>query len=157
MAWFIVLGLIGLGLGLILLEFIFIPGTTVVGFIGLACAGYGIYLGYESFGSTVGTVILCISGSITLGGLYFSLKSGAWEKLSLKGTIKSKVNEDESLPIVGDIGTTTSVLRPSGSVDFDGAIREVHTLSGFVESRQKVRVIKVEGRKIWVEEAKEFL
>lgn len=156
MAWLIVLGLIGLGLTLILLEFVFIPGTTIVGFIGLACAAYGVYLGYEYFGSTVGSVTLIASSLIALGGFYFSLKSGAWEKFSLKETITSKVNEDDSLPIVGDIGLSTSVLRPSGRVDFEGELREVHTLGGFVEAGKKVRVIKVEGRKIWVEEAKEF-
>ncbi len=156
MAWAIVLGLIILGLALLMVEFVFIPGTTVVGFVGLACAGYGVYLGYSYFGNTIGTGILMSTSALTLAAFYFSLKSGVWEKFALKGSIKSKVNEDHIMPILGDIGVTVSSLRPLGKADFDGDLREVASISQLINSGVKVRVVKVEGHKIWVEEAKEF-
>lgn len=156
MEWAIVIGLVVLGLVLLILEFIFIPGTTVIGFIGLVATGCGIYLGYSYFGNTIGTGILLSTGGATLATLYFSLKSGAWERFSLKGSIRSKVNEDDVLPITGDIGITTSSLRPVGNAEFDGQLHEVASRSGFVERGKKVRIIKIESRKIWVEEAKEF-
>lgn len=157
MDWLIVLALIVFGLGLILLEFIFIPGTTVVGFVGLACAALGIYWSYEKFGVITGTSVLSISMLITLGGLYYSLKSGVWDKLSLKNKITSKVNEDLLLPLVGEEGRTVSNLRPSGTGEFNDQLFEIMTLGGLVESGKKVRVVKVEGKKVWVEALPEDL
>ncbi|MGB0522436.1 MAG: NfeD family protein [Flammeovirgaceae bacterium] len=133
------------------MEFIFIPGTTVVGFVGLACAALGIYWAYEKFGVIAGTSVLSVSMLVTLGGLYYGLKSGMWEKLSLKNKITSKVNEDQLLPIVGEEGKTISALRPSGTGEFNDQLYEVLTFGGLVDAGKKIRVIKVEGRKIWVE------
>lgn len=151
MEWIVVLALIVFGVGLMLVEFIFIPGTTVVGFIGLACAGLGIYWAYEKFGVIAGTSVLSVSMLVTLGGLYYGLKSGMWEKLSLKNKITSKVNEDQLLPIVGEEGKAISALRPSGTGEFSDQLYEVLTFGSFVDSGKKIRVTKVEGRKIWVE------
>ena len=151
MDWLIVLALIVFGLGLILLEFIFIPGTTFVGFIGLACAALGVYWTYEKFGVISGTSVLSISMLITVGGLYYSLKSGVWDKLSLKNRSTSKVNEGILLPITGEEGKAISTLRPSGTGEFNEQLVEVTTLGGLVESGKKIRIVKVEGKKIWVE------
>lgn len=156
MEWFIVIGLLLLGLGLIILELIFIPGTTIVGLIGLACAGYGIYLSYNYFGGTIGSIVLGFSVILTLSMVYNSLKSGAWERFSLKESIGSKVNEEMRMPMVGDIGTATSALRPYGTCDFDGSLREAQSFGGFVDAGKKVRVIKLENSKIVVEEAKDM-
>lgn len=151
MDWLIVLALIVFGVGMMLTEFIFIPGTTVVGFIGLACAALGVYWAYEKFGVVAGTSVLSVSMLVTLGGLYYGLKSGVWEKLSLKNKITSKVNEDQLLPLVGDQGRAMSALRPSGTGEFNDNLYEVLTLGGLVETGKKIRVIKVEGKKVWVE------
>lgn len=151
MDWIIVLALVVLGVGLLLMEFIFIPGTTVVGFVGLGCAALGVYWAYEMFGVIAGTSVLSVSMLVTLGGLYYGLKSGAWEKLSLKNKITSKVNEDQLMPIVGEEGRATSALRPTGTGEFNEQLYEVLTFGGLVDAGKKIRVIKVEGRKVWVE------
>ena len=58
MEWLAVIGLIVLGVGLLVVEIIFVPGTTIVGIIGFLCSGWGIYLGYEYFGKTGGSFVL---------------------------------------------------------------------------------------------------
>jgi membrane-bound ClpP family serine protease len=152
MDWLIVIGLLAIGLGLIMLELIFIPGTTFVGLLGLASAGYGVYLSYAYFGSTVGSAVLFVAGVLALIGVYAGLKSGAWEQFSLKETISSKVNEELSLPSVGAKGKAISALRPYGTCEFEGALREAQSFEGFIDAGKKVRVIKVENSKIIVEE-----
>ncbi|MFT6941450.1 MAG: membrane-bound ClpP family serine protease, partial [Cyclobacteriaceae bacterium] len=52
MDWIIVISLIVFGLGLIIVEVIFVPGTTVVGIAGLIIGTYGVYEAYSSFGTT---------------------------------------------------------------------------------------------------------
>ena len=155
MDWLTVLALVGFGIGLMLVEFIFIPGTTVVGFLGFALTIFGVYLSYDKFGNTVGTTVLSVSMVTTLAGLYYSLKSGVWERFSLKDTIDSRVNEDVSLPVVGEMGVAVSALRPSGKAEFNDAIYEVHTFGSLVDTGATIKIMKVEGTKIWVTELPE--
>ncbi len=61
MEWFAVIGLIILGIGLVVIEVVFVPGTTVVGIAGFICTGFGIYLGYDYFGNVTGSILLVFS------------------------------------------------------------------------------------------------
>lgn len=151
MDWLIVLALVGFGLGLIILEFIFIPGTTFVGFIGFGLAIFGIYLSYEKFGVATGTTILCVSLAGTIFAVYYGLKSGVWEKFSLQSAINSRVNEHDSMPYVGEEGKAISALRPSGKAEFNHQMHEVHSFGSFVEAGSRLKILKIEKRKIWVE------
>ena len=81
------------GLALLITEVVFIPGTTVVGILGVVLTIAGVGFGYWAFGSTVGFYIL-ISTLSGLGILlYFSFRSGAWNKFANKHVIDSKFNE----------------------------------------------------------------
>ncbi len=152
--WLTVISLILFGLALLILELIFIPGTTLIGIIGLLSAIFGIYLGYSYFGVTIGSLIFAGTALATGLAVYRSFKSGTWDKMSLKLKIDSKVNEDEDEILVGQRGVTTSALRPSGTADFNGNLREVRTLGLFLPAKSIVEVIRVERKKIWIEEVK---
>ncbi len=150
--WITVIGLIALGIIFLVAELIFIPGTTVVGVAGLVCIGVGIWFGYSNFGNETGTYIL--SGTVIISGvtLFYSLKSGAWKKFSLKTTINSKVNEGQDSLLIGDVGETNSALRPYGSVTFDNKVWEVQSLSGLIDAGKQVKIVQIKGRKILVTE-----
>lgn len=47
-------------------------------------------------------------------------------------------------------GTTLTVLRPAGTVDFDGVKLDVVSEGDFIPKDTEVKVIKVEGRRIVV-------
>jgi membrane-bound ClpP family serine protease len=53
---------------------------------------------------------------------------------------------------LGKEGITATVLRPSGTADFDGSKIDVVSESEFIPQGIKVKVIKVEGRRIVVRE-----
>ena len=59
--WLSVILLIVVALILIVAELIFVPGTTLVGLIGVACMVLGIYLSFDYFGSDTGWIVLGIS------------------------------------------------------------------------------------------------
>ena len=114
MEWITVIVLIILGLGFIIAEIIFVPGTTLLGLLGVIFAVAGIVIGYTSFGAGTGTVILIITFIIGLSTLVFGFKSGAWSKFELKSSINSKVNEAEKFGLqVGEEGIAIS-SRSSG-------------------------------------------
>ncbi|MDH5381331.1 MAG: hypothetical protein OEW75_10790 [Cyclobacteriaceae bacterium] len=140
------------GIGLVVLEIIFIPGTTVVGVIGFAFMCFGIYLGYEYFNPTTGTVILISTFIVNVVILVVVFRSRAWEKFSLKNTSEGKANEPDLMEIKeGDIGETVSSLRPVGKAEFNNKEYEVTTLGNYVSSGTKVKIIKISGNKIIIE------
>lgn len=148
----IILSLLLIGLVLIIVELVFIPGTTVVGFLGFVFAAAGIIICYQHFGTLTGFYVLLGMSVVTLVSLVYSFRSGAWSRFSLKSSIQSKVNEGmlESLH-VGDEGKTVSTLRPIGKVEFQGKQYEVKTGGDYVESGTRVRIKIILSNQIIVE------
>lgn len=150
--WLTVVLLIIFGLGFIIAEIIFVPGTTLLGLFGLIFTIIGIIISYITFGAGIGTLVLIISVMVGLGVLIYSLKSGVWEKFALKGSINSKVNEGENDDLqVGEEGLTTSSLRPMGKGEFKDKIYEVTTLGNYLTSNTTIRIVSIKNNKIIVE------
>lgn len=153
MEWVIIISLIVIGLALIVIEIVFVPGTTVVGGLGLISMLGGVYYSFKVFGNPIGWGVA--SGTFVVSAIIIiiSLKSGVWKKFALDKSIQSKVNDRTPINVkVGDTGLTLSALRPYGNVEFGEEKIEVTTLGEMVKSNTEVKVIKIEGRKIYVEQ-----
>ncbi|MFH6984503.1 NfeD family protein [Marinoscillum luteum] len=152
MEWITVIGLILFGIGLLIIEVIFIPGTTIVGIAGFICSGFGVYLGYDYFDSTTGTTILIVSSSFLLVVMIYAFKSRAWERFSLKDENTGRFNDDFKVTLsVGDQGQTISSLKPSGKALFNEKELEVRSNGGFINENQQIKIIRIEPNKIIVE------
>jgi membrane-bound ClpP family serine protease len=153
--WIIVLALLLIGLLLIIVELVFIPGTTVVGLLGLVFTIVGVVISYSHFGNDIGFYILLTTLATTLLALFYSFRSGAWSKFSLKSSINSKVNEGIMASIqIGDEGITVSTLRPMGKAEFNSKTFEVKTSGNYIERGEKVRITQIESHQIVVEPIK---
>lgn len=150
--WIVIISLLVIGLALIIVELVFIPGTTLVGLLGLIFTVVGIVISYDYFGSDTGFYFLMGTLVTTLVGLFFSFRTGAWSKFSLKTSMDSRVNEGATqLLKVGDEGVTLSALRPMGKAEFQGQNFEVKTVGGYMEAGQKVKIIQIQYNQIVVE------
>lgn len=150
--WIIIISLLAIGLGLIIVELVFIPGTTVVGLLGLIFTIVGIVISYRHFGNDIGFYILIGTSVSTLAALFISFRSGAWSRFSLKTSIDSKVNEGMlSVLNVGDEGTTRSALRPIGTAQFGDQNYEVKTTGAFLDSGARVKIVQIQSNQIIVE------
>lgn len=149
--WTIIVTLLLIGLALIIIEVILIPGTTVVGLIGLVFSVVGIVVTYKHFGSDVGFYILLGVAATTAVALFLSFRSGMWTKFSLKSSMNSKVNEGliDSLK-VGEEGKAISTLKPIGKVEFQSGQYEVKTLGDYVDVGTKVKIVHLEAHQIIV-------
>jgi len=152
MEWITVISLILIGIALVVVEIIFVPGTTIVGIVGFCMILGGIVVSFSYFGQSTGWIVL--GGSAVTTGLlvFLSLRTKAWERFSLKSTISSKVNEG-SLSVLneGEEGITVSALRPSGKADIKGKLFEVTTLGNFVSSGTKIKIIRLSSNQVIVE------
>lgn len=152
MEWFTIIGLVLFGLILIIIEVIFIPGTTIIGIIGLAIAGLGIWQSFASFGTETGLLVLTTSSLFAIASIIYSFKSGVWKRFALNDSNKTKFNEDIKHDLSeGDQGVAVSTLRPIGKAEFNDKVFEVKTNGGYLESGTKIKVIKIQHHVITVE------
>jgi membrane-bound ClpP family serine protease len=150
--WIIISALLLIGLILIIIELVFIPGTTVVGLLGLFFAIAGVVVSYRHFGSEIGFYILMGMSVLTLVSLFYSFRSGAWSKFSLKTSMDSKVNEGMLAAIhIGDEGKTISTLRPIGKAEFNSQQVEVKTSGDYLDSGKRIRITQILANQIIVE------
>lgn len=150
--WLSIILLIFVGLVLIYVEMLFIPGTTIIGLIGLALCGVGIYLTYENHGSTIGNWVLAGTAVLSLGGLVYGFRSKSWQRFSLKTTNTSKFNEDYYVGLEVEMtGLATSDLKPIGKAEFNNKTYEVRSRGEHIPSGSSVKIAKVTGNRIIVE------
>ena len=95
-----------IGLTLILVEILFIPGTTIFGIFGIISIFLSDYLSYQYFGSDFAIYYSIITSVIILSIIIYSLKSNTWKKLALNKVHREKVEKNKYDKLkVGDIGT----------------------------------------------------
>lgn len=153
--WTIVLSLVCFGLILVVVEVIFIPGTTFVGVAGFICIIIGVALAFRYFGSETGW--LALGGSTALTGVlfYLALRSDAWKKFALSKEIDGRMNEVEPLKFpVGMEGVALSALRPVGKGEFGLNSVEVKTLGEYVDTGTRIRIVKLLPNQVIVESVK---
>ena len=156
MDWITVILLLIAGIVLLVVEIIFVPGTTILGLIGAGLMVFGVIIGYSKFGTQAGTLILVsalvVGGAITV----ISFKSGVWKRFALKNTNKSKFNEDiEVEHLLGAEGIAFSALRPYGKAEIYNSTYEVKTLGNYLDAGTKIKVTNVDkNHKIFVEPIK---
>jgi membrane-bound ClpP family serine protease len=141
---------------LLVVEIIFVPGTTILGIIGAALLVFGVIIGYSKFGTQTGTIIL-VSAVVTGGAItVISFRSGVWKRFALMTTNKSKFNEDIKIEhLLGAEGITSSALRPYGKAEIYNSTYEVKTLGNYLTTGTKIKVTNVDkDHKIFVEPLK---
>lgn len=152
----LILGLLLLlGIILILIEILFIPGTTVFGILGLISIFASDYLSISYFGVEVGIIYSITSGIFCLIMILYALKSDTWNKVSLKNIHSHKVSKNQYSELsIGDIGKSYSSLKPYGKGVFNDKSYEVKSLENFIEENKKIKIINILQDKILVKKIK---
>lgn len=151
MSWPIIIIFLLIGLALIALEIVALPGA-VSGICGGIIVIIGIWQTYANYGSTAGNITLISSVVIGVAMLAILLKSGTWKRFSLNDESDSKVNQVGTTIQVGAHGVTVSRLAPAGKAMFGSELVEVHSEGMFIDEHRPVEVISVEGYLVTVKE-----
>ena len=151
----IIIILIVIGLALIVVEVVVLPGITVSGIAGVLLIGCGIFLTFRWYGGTAGAVALTATGILFIVFLIYALRAKTWDRLSLHSEIDSKVNVVDTDDIkCGDKGTTVSRLAPIGKVLIHDKIMEGKSLFGLIDENKEIEVVQVDNSTIIVQEIK---
>jgi membrane-bound ClpP family serine protease len=144
--------LIGIGISLILVEVLLLPGVTFVGLIGGLLMIGGAVASYYYFGRTAGH--FTIAGEVTAIGLsiFLSFKYKTWKNLALEHRLENRVNDETPAMVnVGDTGVAVSTLRPVGKAEINNQLLEVTTYGNYLEPNSPIKVIKISNNSIFVE------
>lgn len=142
--------LILLGIILLLLELMVIPGVGLAGFLGLASlVGSCIYAFMES--TELGGLVVLINIFMVLGMITFALRGKTWKKLSLNTVIDSKKDDISDKISIGDKGKTLTRLSPVGKIEVNGMTFEGTSLEDIIEPSKVIIVVMIENNKIYVE------
>lgn len=145
--------LVILGVILLLLELLVIPGVGIAGIGGFVLLGLAVWYVYSVFGLLAGHITLACLGVMLIFFLCFALRSKTWKRATLKAEIDGKSDGQPNAPIhVGDRGVTTSRLNPAGKALINNDFFEVRTFDKFVDNGVQVEVVKIENRTIFVQE-----
>jgi membrane-bound ClpP family serine protease len=145
------------GLALVIIE-MFHPGFGAPGITG----GIMLFVGIALIAKTIPQALILILLILAILGIALTLvlHSATKGNLAKRLVLSNFQNKEagyigtEALEYFLDKeGTAITVLRPSGTVDFDGVRVDVVSEGSFIPAGKRVRVIKVEGRRIVVKEA----
>ncbi|MBP5505351.1 MAG: NfeD family protein [Bacteroidales bacterium] len=145
--------LIIVGLLLLLVETLLIPGFAITGILGLGCMGAACWLAFTRISTTAGVIVTVICILLALGLLIWVLRSSTWKKATLNTNIDAKVdvNAGQEGIAVGTKGTTITRLAPMGMVRLENGTKvEVSSSEGFIDPGCPVEVSAVEGEKIFI-------
>ncbi len=151
MTWVIVLSLIVVGIVFLLLEILVVPGTTLVGLLGLAMLIAGVVISFNHYGIQVGVMTLIGALIFSLVSIAFALKSNTWKKAMLGSELDGRVNiVDVEKITAGDEGVTVTRLNPMGKALIRDDYYEVSSKDNLIGENTPIVVVKVDGNKIIV-------
>ena len=147
---FIIILLILVGIIMLILEILILPGL-IAGIIGALMILGGIWYSFHELGNTAGTIVALSTLTVTLATIYLAFRYNVWRRFSLQQSSDSKIERVDEMDIkIGDQGKALSVLRPMGTAVFNNKKIEVQSLGEMIEANATIEVIEVLTNKLIV-------
>ena len=154
MTWISIIGLLLIGMALLGIEILLIPGTTLVGALGLCVWATGVALSFLYLGHTTGAVVLISSLILVCLALVYAFRAGTWKRFALRQKHQAQVNrvgeEARAQLQVGERGKCRSMLRPVGQVAFRDQLIEARTDSDYLDEDTEVEITRITPQAIYV-------
>ena len=150
MSWALIITTLLIGLLLVVLEIVALPGG-IAGVCGAILSAIAVWQTYMTHGTTAGNIVLLSAITVGIALLVFFMKTRTWRHFQLNEEMTSKTNTiDTSAIQIGSTGTTLTRVAPSGNAQFGDQVVEVHTVSEFLDPNVAVQVTEIDGYKITV-------
>lgn len=149
--------LILVGLILLLVETLLIPGFAVTGILGIVSMGAACYLAFTNLGTTAGIIVTAICIILGAGLVVLVLRSSTWKKATLETSIDEAVDvkPEQKGIATGDAAVAVSRLAPIGMIRLeDGTKVEAASVDGLINAGTKVVVDSIVAEKIFVKKDK---
>lgn len=147
------------GIVLLTLEILVIPGFGIAGVLGILSIFLSIYLVFGDIRQTMYVLIPAVLVTLsTLLYILLTLQDSWFAKILSLKTEESKEDGFVS-PQIDDVqegmqGISLSILRPSGKGEINGKEYSVITDGAFIEKGSPIEVTKVKGNNVYVKQTK---
>lgn len=146
----IVVFLMGVAIGLILLEIFLLPGITLAGIGGFLFAVGGIVYAYQ-LGAWAGHVTLIGSILVFAGIFVWMLRARSFNRVALKTDVDSRLASCHEQGIrPGDEGITLSRLAPIGKARINEVTVEAKSQEELIDEKTPIVVVRVDGYNVVV-------
>ena len=150
-----------LGLGLIALEVFVIPGFGVAGVLGITLMLGSVFFVFDkAYEFRTAVMWLSVSVILTAGmailAAFFLPETQLFQRLALSTVMDTEMGYHSSSPedfqgYLGQSGVALTPLRPSGTARIADKRVDVVTVGDFIPQDSNVKVVEVEGSKVFVE------
>lgn len=146
-----IISLIILGLLLMLVELLLVPGVGVAGFASLASFAAACWYAFAKISVQAGWITIAVVIAILLLFLVWILRAKTWKRFEQKSVIDAKANAEVEAVKVGDRGTTLTRLAPMGTARISGVQLEVKSCdNSLVSPGAEIEVVSVENNTVSV-------
>ncbi len=150
-----------LGVGLLLLEILVIPGFGIAGVLGIVAVLASLFLSFPDIWSALAAV--GFAAALTLAGAVFILRrvprSGIWRKLSLETSLEhpgfEQDDPDDPVIKVGARGRALSPLRPAGTIQVGEFRIDAVSDGAFIPPGAPVEIVHIVGNRVTVKSVPE--
>ena len=149
----LIITLVIVGLLLLMVELLVIPGFGVTGVLGIASFVGSCYLAFANIGTTVGIIVVVSEILLTVLSVLLILRSKTWKRLSLDTNIEAKIDEvpQNKGITVGMKGKAITRMAPAGQAEFEDVAIEVFSRGTVINAGCGVTVVEIAENKVFVE------
>ena len=154
-----------IGVGLIALEIFVIPGFGIAGILGITLMLGSVFFVFDK-AYEFQTAVMWLSISVILSAALIILavwllpETQLFRRFALSTVMDADMGYHSSSPenfqdYIGKSGTALTPLRPSGTARIENKRVDVVTAGDFIPQNSDIKVIEVEGSKVFVEAVEE--
>lgn len=147
----IIATLIFLGILLMLVEMLLIPGVGVAGFLSLTSLAGACWYAFVHVNPLTGILVTIIVICLLAGSLIYILRAKTWKRFETHTVIDTKVNDESDNLAVGQQGTATTRLAPMGSGRFGDVSCEIKSEdNSMIAAGTSIKIVRIEDNKVIV-------
>ena len=148
----LIITLVLIGIVLLLIELLIIPGVGIAGILGLLALVAANVIGFMYYPQPVGIIVLLFSIAFCAVVTAYALRAKTWKRFSLKHNIEERaIALPTDLGIsIGMRGKTLGRLTPSGKARFGHTDVEVYAMRGIIAPGTDIKVLQIEDLRIFV-------
>lgn len=127
---------------LLIAEVALIPGLSVAGVGAFLAAVAAVWMAFAQYGTWGGLIVLGIVAVVCVAAVILALRSGTWERFSLKNSVDgvSQQSPEQQNVAVGDRGMALSRLAPMGKVIIGEQTFEAKSIDAYIDQNSEVEV-----------------
>lgn len=150
--WALIVTLVVVGLILLGIEMLVIPGFGVMGILGIVSFVASCYLAFATFGVVPGFLVSISTVVLITLFVVLVLRSRTWKRIALNTNIDSKADETPQHKgiAVGMTGISLTRLAPAGMAEINGVTIEVFCRDTIIDASSRIEVVDVSDNKVFV-------